>query len=160
MRTANAIEAQKASKSEAKSEPIPTIKTTRMPRGLGKKKRPIKHSRKGDPDFVANRGTGKYRPGENPNSLANLIKPWTPGNHPKSPGRPKNDMAAIIARAIFENNPEMVYQAMSKELAKGSAYAFEKLGERAFGKLKEQLQLSGTEEMVARLQAGRRRTGK
>lgn len=98
-----------------------------------------------------------YKPGHHPNTIKSRIAPWNPETAPKHGGRPKSDMAATIARAIFENNSQMIYDAMSKELSKGSAYAFEKLAERDFGKLKEQLQLSGTEEMVSRLAAGRKR---
>jgi len=49
-------------------------------------------------------------------------------------------LAAEIARAIFENNPQMIYAAYTKMLRKGNAYAFQVLSDRAFGKLKESIQ--------------------
>jgi hypothetical protein len=52
-------------------------------------------------------------------------------------GVPKHDYAKEIAKAIFENNPEMVYKAFLKALSKGSAYAYQVLADRAYGKLKE-----------------------
>src|ERR1019366_7383409 len=41
------------------------------------------------------------------------------------------------ARQVFENNPEMLYKAYTKALAKGQAFAFQVLSDRAFGKLVE-----------------------
>ena len=49
-------------------------------------------------------------------------------------------MAAEVARAIFENNPDMVYKAFAKAIAKGNAYAFQVLADRGYGKLKESIQ--------------------
>lgn len=73
----------------------------------------------------------------NPRSLANLVAPWKPGQSGNPGGRPKNDVAQEIAQAIFTKNPELIYQAFSKMLGKGNAYAFQVLSDRAFGKLKE-----------------------
>ena len=50
-----------------------------------------------------------------PKSLANL-KPWKPGQSGNPGGRPKQDDAAIIARAVFENNPEAIYKAIEKRV--------------------------------------------
>jgi hypothetical protein len=47
------------------------------------------------------------------------------------------DLAAEIARALFENDGEAIYAAFQKVLRKGSPYAFQVLPDRAFGKLKE-----------------------
>jgi len=52
-------------------------------------------------------------------------------------GRPKVDLAAEVARALFENDGEGSYAAFQKVLRKGSPYAFQMLSDRAFGKLKE-----------------------
>jgi hypothetical protein len=52
-------------------------------------------------------------------------------------GRPRIDLAAEIARALFENDGEAIYAAFQKVLRKGSPYAFQVLSDRAFGKLKE-----------------------
>lgn len=63
---------------------------------------------------------------------------------PRQPGNPTgkngwNDLAAIIARAAFENNAEALYKAFSKALLKGNAYAFKELSDRAYGRLKERI---------------------
>jgi hypothetical protein len=52
-------------------------------------------------------------------------------------GRPKVDLAAEIARALFEQDGEAIFAAFKKVLRKGSPYAFQVLSDRAFGKLKE-----------------------
>jgi hypothetical protein len=77
----------------------------------------------------------KYARGENPRSKANL-KLWKPGQS-GNPGGRKRDTSQEIARAIFENNPELIYKAYGKLLSKGSAFGFQVLAERAYGKLKE-----------------------
>jgi hypothetical protein len=50
---------------------------------------------------------------------------------------PKHDLAKEIAKAIFENDPDMIYKAFRKALARGNAYSFQVLADRAYGKLKE-----------------------
>lgn len=62
---------------------------------------------------------------------------WKPGQSGNPGGRPKNDMAQEIARAVFEKNPEIIYKAYAKALAKGQAFAFQVISDRAYGKLKE-----------------------
>jgi hypothetical protein len=64
---------------------------------------------------------------------------WKPGVSPNPGGRPKNDVAQEIARAVFENNAEALYKAYSKAALKGNAYAFKELADRAYGKLKESI---------------------
>jgi hypothetical protein len=70
-----------------------------------------------------------------PNSLKNL-KPWKPGQS-GHPGGASKDMAKEIARAVFENNPQALYQALTRAVMKGQAFAFQVLADRAYGKLKE-----------------------
>ena len=65
---------------------------------------------------------------------------WQPGQSGNPSGRPKHDLAAEIARAIFENNAPMIYEAYRRMLHKGNAYACQVLGERAYGKMKESIQ--------------------
>ena len=65
---------------------------------------------------------------------------WKPGQSGNPSGRPRHDLAAEIAKAIFENNPELIYKAYAKAVAKGNAYAYQVLAERAYGKLKESIQ--------------------
>ena len=63
---------------------------------------------------------------------ATRIAPWrfNPGQSGNPGGRPKHDLAAEIARAIFENNPQMIYKAYAKAVAKGNAYAFKELADK------------------------------
>jgi hypothetical protein len=65
------------------------------------------------------------------------LKPWKQGQSGNPGGKPKVDLAAQIARVIFENDAPAIYAAYSKMLRKGSPYCFQVLSERAFGKLKE-----------------------
>ena len=65
------------------------------------------------------------------------LKPWKPGQSGNPGGRPKNDVASEIAKAIFSQNPEMIYRAFLKALEKGNVYAFQVLADRAYGKVKE-----------------------
>ena len=69
--------------------------------------------------------------------LQNLVAPWTSETAPRNGGRPKKDVAAEIAKQVFENNQELLYKAYSRALAKGQAFAFQVLADRAYGKLKE-----------------------
>jgi hypothetical protein len=67
------------------------------------------------------------------------LKPYwfQPGQSGNPGGRPKVDLAAEIARALFEQDGEAIFEAFRKVLRKGSPYAFQVLSDRAFGKLKE-----------------------
>jgi hypothetical protein len=91
-----------------------------------------------------------------PNSLKNLVAPWGKGEAPKSAGRPV-DTAAKIARLIFQQNEEAIYGALAKSLLSGNAYVFKELAERGFGKLTDKVQVTGDAELIAKLEAGRKR---
>jgi len=52
-------------------------------------------------------------------------------------------VAALIARAILENNQEAAYEALGNALLKGNAYVFKELAERGYGKVKEHIEHSG-----------------
>jgi len=93
----------------------------------------------------------------NPKSLANLVAPWTSETRPKSPGRPK-DTAADISRKAFEANEEQIYIAVVKSLLSGSPYAYDVHANRGYGKLKEKVEHSASDELVKRLMEGRKRT--
>jgi hypothetical protein len=81
--------------------------------------------------------TAKDQPSK-ANKAARIAKwQWKPGESGNPGGRPKQDMSQIIARAIFEQNPELIYKAYGRLLSKGSAFGFQVVAERAFGKLKE-----------------------
>lgn len=69
--------------------------------------------------------------------LANLVAPWPKGVSGNPGGRPKVDLAAEVARAVFSENKEAIYAAMSKALLSGNAYSFDVIASRGFGKLKE-----------------------
>ena len=111
MRTAQTIEAQEARKAEEKSK------------GKGgsfsQNKEPVSGVRR--------------------RQNANL-KPFPKGVSGNPGGKPKVDLAAQIARAIFENDGPAIYAAYSKMLRKGSPYAFQVLSDRGFGKLKEHIE--------------------
>lgn len=66
------------------------------------------------------------------------LKPWPKGVSGNLAGRPKNDISVEIARAVFENNPEAIYQGLVRRLKKGDARMFKVLADRAYGKVKEQ----------------------
>lgn len=70
---------------------------------------------------------------------AERLKPFRfqPGQSGNPGGRPKVDLAAEIAKALFEQDAEAIFAAFQKVLRKGSPYAFQVLSDRAFGKLKE-----------------------
>jgi hypothetical protein len=68
-------------------------------------------------------------------SLANLRpKPWPKGVSGNPSGLPGTDVAAKIARRIFEQNEEAIYAGMAKQLISGKAYDFDVLATRAYGK--------------------------
>lgn len=102
------------------------------------------------PERKAARDNGDSSP-ENTQSItrksrrgdATRIAPWTwkPGQSGNPGGRPKNDLAAEIARAVFEQNAEAVFRAFSKALLRGNAYCFKELSDRAYGRLKETRQV-------------------
>lgn len=92
-------------------------------------------------------------------SPADRIKAWRwePGKSGNPGGRPKRDVAAEIARAIFEGNSKMVYEALAKRVGKGDPYAFKELAERGYGKLTEKHEISAHGELLERLMAGRKK---
>lgn len=81
-------------------------------------------------------GTKSSRRGKHANSRANL-KPYPKGVSGNPGGRPKVDVAALIARAVLEENQEAAYKALGAALMKGNAYVFKELAERAYGKMKD-----------------------
>jgi hypothetical protein len=62
------------------------------------------------------------------------LKPWPKGVSGNPAGRPKDDISVEIARAVFENNPEAIYQGMLRRLKKGDARVFKVLASGHTGK--------------------------
>lgn len=75
--------------------------------------------------------TGQFKPG-NPYRF----KPGESGN---PGGRPRKDLSAEIAEAIFAEHGEEIYKAMLAKLLKGDAKVFTALAERPWGKPKQAL---------------------
>jgi len=71
------------------------------------------------------------------------LKPWRPGQSGNPGGRTKRDMAAEIARAIFERDPEAIERAYAAALRKGDASVFRALADRAYGKPRQQIEQTG-----------------
>ena len=71
------------------------------------------------------------------------LRPWRPGQSGNPGGRPKRDLAAEIARAIFEQDSESITRAFAAELKKGNAKVFAALADRAYGKPRQQIEQMG-----------------
>ena len=71
------------------------------------------------------------------------LKSWKPGQSGNPGGRPKRDVAALIAQKVFEENPEAIEKAMLKALKKGSPKVFAVLADRGFGKLAQSVAVGG-----------------
>ena len=65
------------------------------------------------------------------------LKPWPKGVSGNPGGRPKHDLAAEIARVVFESDPEAVRKAFLTRLRRGDSRAFAVLADRGYGKLTE-----------------------
>jgi hypothetical protein len=66
-------------------------------------------------------------------------------------GLPGTDVAARIARRIFEENEAAIYEGMGKALLDGRAYDFSVLADRAYGKIKDKHELSSPDGEAIRL---------
>lgn len=101
------------------------------------------------------RKTGKLLP----NGLSPDIGKATqfkPGNNANPGGRPKRDIAADIARAVFETSEPEAIAAFRKALLNGNAYTFKELAERGYGKLKETKEVKHVYEEVPDADLGKR----
>lgn len=86
----------------------------------------------------------KSKRGQHPNSRANLRpKPWPKGVSGNPGGKPGYDVAAKIARKVFELNEAEIYEGMAQEVLDGKPYAFDVLANRGYGKIKEKHELTG-----------------
>lgn len=73
------------------------------------------------------------------------LRPWKPGQSGNPGGRPKRDLAAEIARAIFERDTEEIERAFTAELRKGNSKVFTALADRAYGKPRQSIELAAGE---------------
>jgi hypothetical protein len=78
---------------------------------------------------------------------------WVP------PANLRGDVSRIVARAVFEMNPNRLYRAYANAALRGNGYVFQQLAERAYGKLKERVEYDITpysevpkENLLERLQ--------
>ena len=110
------------------------------------------------PNRVSRDGTRIGNRGKHPNSRAQLRpKPWPKGMSGNPGGKPGYDVAAKIARQIFELNQKAIYEGMAQEVIDGKPYAFDVVATRGFGKLKEKIEHSGDELLLTALALGRKR---
>ena len=85
------------------------------------------------------------------------LKPWPKGVSGNPGGRPKRDLASEIAQAVFENNPNAIYEAMLRALKKGDPRVFVVLADRAYGKVKEQVEVEFSGSLAEQIHAARMR---
>ena len=82
---------------------------------------------------------------------------WKPGQSGNPTGRPKNDVASLIAKRIFEGNEKVVEIAMLKAIKKGSPKVFEVLADRGYGKLSQKVEIPGIEGLADAIAQARKR---
>ena len=73
------------------------------------------------------------------------LKPFKPGQSGNPGGRPKKDLASIIASEVFAENPEVIKAGLAKKLQHGDPAAFKALADRAFGRLPQPVEHSGND---------------
>ena len=70
---------------------------------------------------------------------------FKPGQSGNPGGRPKKDMPAEIAYAIFQKDPQKIIQAFWKQLLKGNAKVYAILAERGWGKSPQSIAIGGAD---------------
>ena len=73
------------------------------------------------------------------------LRPFKPGNRANPGGRPKHDIAAEIARAVFEGDEQAIRKAMKAQLKRGNSKAYAILAERGYGKLPQAVNVGGAD---------------
>ncbi len=83
---------------------------------------------------------------------------FKPGQSGNPGGRPRRDVAADLARAIFEKNEAVIYAAMMRAIKKGDAKVFSVLADRAYGKLttKVEGEMRGSVVLITSVQRPKR----
>jgi hypothetical protein len=141
MKTSESIEQSEERKRQTKeSTPLTPADRKRYSRGYT----PREYGQGKHPNSHTPRGYFNHGPDRNPK-----IRPtqWKPGQSGNPSGRisDKKDIAKQIARAVFENNREQLYQAFADAALKGNAYCFQQLADRAFGKVRERVEFEVSE---------------
>lgn len=83
-----------------------------------------------------------------PNSKKNLVAPWSKGVSGNPGGLPGTDVAAMICRRAIEGNAEAIYEGVAKSLMEGNPYALQVFGDRAYGKIANKHEHSGSVELT------------
>jgi hypothetical protein len=73
------------------------------------------------------------------------LKPFKKGQSGNPGGRPKKDLASIIAQEVFAENPGSIKAGLAKKLQHGDPAAFKALADRAFGRLPQPVEHSGND---------------
>ena len=71
------------------------------------------------------------------------LKPFRPGQSGNPGGRPKSDVAALLARRVFAENQSEIIAGLAKALRRGDAAVFKALADRAYGRLPQPLAVTG-----------------
>jgi hypothetical protein len=71
------------------------------------------------------------------------LKPFKKGQSGNPGGRPKKDLASIVASEVFADNPEAIKIGFAKKLRQGDPAAFKALADRAFGRLPQPVAVTG-----------------
>ena len=61
------------------------------------------------------------------------LKPFKPGQSGNPGGRPKKDLASIIASEVFAENPEAIKAGLVKALRRGDSAVFKALADKPSG---------------------------
>ena len=71
------------------------------------------------------------------------LKPFPKGVSGNPGGRPKTDVAALLARRVFAENQSEIIAGLAKALRRGDAAVFKALADRAFGRLPQPVAVAG-----------------
>jgi hypothetical protein len=81
---------------------------------------------------------------------------FLPGYCANPGGRPKHDLLSEIADQVFKKNPEQMKDKLHEHIInKGDARLIQVLGDRAYGRLQENVNITGTVDLAVHLQQSR-----